>query len=108
MFADARDVALAGAAPARDTRLAVNSALLQVERALTRPAGLRTRPWFRGLIFVADEDNGYANMVFPSVNEAIRGNDEPLTSMELADLVGRFDAATSALVKARQAFESRR
>ena len=51
-----------------------------------RPQGLRTRPWFRNLIYVADENNGYANMAFPSVNEAIRANDEALTTAEIEDL----------------------
>jgi N-acetylated-alpha-linked acidic dipeptidase len=102
-FATARDAALASGPPPRERRLAVNSALLQVERALARPEGLRTRPWYRNLIYVADEDNGYANMVFPSVNEAIRANDEKLTTSELADLAQRFDLATRALASARAA-----
>ena len=100
-FSTARDAALAGGAPSREQRLAVNAALLQVERALVRPQGLRTRPWYRNLIYVADEDNGYANMVFPSVNEAIRANDERLTVTEITDLAQRFDAATRALAAAR-------
>jgi N-acetylated-alpha-linked acidic dipeptidase len=102
-FAAARDAALANGAPTRDHRRAVNAALLQVERALARPEGLRTRPWYRNLIYVADEDNGYANMVFPSVNEAIRANDDSLTTRELADLAQRFDLATRALAAARAA-----
>jgi N-acetylated-alpha-linked acidic dipeptidase len=102
-FSSARDAALASGVPSRERRLAVNTALLQVERALARPQGLRTRPWYRNLIYVADEDNGYANMVFPSVNEAIRANDEALTANELADLAQRFDAATRALAAARAA-----
>jgi N-acetylated-alpha-linked acidic dipeptidase len=80
----------------------VNASLLQVERALARPQGLGTRPWYRNLIYVADEDNGYANMAFPSVNEAIRANNERLTSSELVDLAHRFDVATEALVSARR------
>ncbi|MEO8334258.1 MAG: M20/M25/M40 family metallo-hydrolase [bacterium] len=102
-FASARDVMLAAGAPSRERRLAVNTALLQVERSLARPQGLRTRPWYRNLIYVADEDNGYANMVFPSVNEAIRANDEALTTSELTDLAQRFDLATRALAAARSA-----
>ena len=47
-------------------------------------------------------------MVFPSVNEAIRANDERLTSEELADLARRFGAATSALARARAALEEAR
>ncbi|MBX7117626.1 MAG: M28 family peptidase [Gemmatimonadaceae bacterium] len=99
-FATARDAALAaGVAPARQR--ATNAALLQVERAMTRPEGLRSRPWYRNLIYVADVDNGYSNMVFPSVNEAIRYGDAALFQRELADLVQRFDAATAALDAAR-------
>ncbi len=105
-FNAARDAALAGGSPSRQRRQATNVALLQVERALIRPAGLRTRPWYRNLIYVADQDNGYANMVFPSVNEAVRAADERLASSELADLAQRFDAATRAIVAARRALES--
>ena len=102
-YSAARDRALASGSLPRERQVAVNAALLGVERALSRPEGLRTRPWFRNLIYVADENNGYANMVFPSVNEAIRANDEQLTTKELADLAQRFEAATRAIVAARAA-----
>ncbi len=102
-FASARDAALSSGALSRDKRRAVNAALLQVERALVRPQGLRTRPWYRNLIYVADENNGYANMSFPSVNEAIRANDEMLVVTELGDLAEHFAAATRALASARSA-----
>ena len=102
-FTSARDAALTANALPRERRQAVNAALLQVERALVRPQGLRTRPWYRNLIYVADEDNGYANMVFPSVNEAIRANDERLAETELADLAQRFGHAATALASARVA-----
>ena len=99
-FAVARDAALARSLTAAQRR-ATNAALREVERALTRPSGLRTRPWYRNLIYVADENNGYANMPFPSVNEAIRDDDDELAVQELADLVQRFDTATRALIQAR-------
>jgi N-acetylated-alpha-linked acidic dipeptidase len=104
-FASARDAALTGSM-SRSQRIATNAALRDVEHALTRPAGLRTRPWYRNLIYVADEDNGYANMVFPSVNEAIRSGNERLADDELADLARRFDTATRALAAARAALTS--
>jgi N-acetylated-alpha-linked acidic dipeptidase len=94
---------LAGGAPAPNRLAATNAALLGVERALVRPEGLRTRPWYRNLIYVADVDNGYANMVFPSINEALRANDERLTGVEIADLATRFASATRALASARAA-----
>ena len=102
-YSAARDRALASGSLPRERQVAVNAALLGVERALSRPEGLRTRPWFRNLIYVADENNGYANMVFPSVNEAIRANDERLTTQEIADLAQRFEAATRAIAAARAA-----
>ncbi|MDB4906983.1 MAG: peptidase [Gemmatimonadetes bacterium] len=105
-FNASRDSALAGGA--QGVPLArVNSALREVERALTRGEGLRSRPWFRNLIYAADEDNGYANVVFPSVSEALKGGDASLTQREMADLVQRFDSATAALHRARAAIGGR-
>ena len=98
-FAERRDAALAGAPP-RAALARANAALLRVERALTRPQGLRTRPWNRNLIYAADEDNGYANIPLPSVNEAVRGNDGVLAQREIVDLAGRFDQAARALADA--------
>jgi len=101
-FAVARDSTLATTPPGALFD-ATNAALRDVERALTRAAGLRSRPWYRNLIYVADENNGYANMSFPSVNEAIRANDSHLVAEELADLTQRFEDATRALTVARSA-----
>lgn len=100
-FDAARDELLQGE-PSRDVLQRTNASLRNVERALTRPQGLQNREWFRNLIYVADEDNGYANMVFPSVNEAIRAGDADRTAREIADLAAHFDAATAALEQARQ------
>ncbi len=95
-FNAARDRALAAqVAPAVAKQ--VNATLLGVERQLTRPQGLVTRPWFRNLVYAADENNGYSTMVFPSVNEAIRLGDEAQVEREIADLAARFDAATRVL-----------
>jgi N-acetylated-alpha-linked acidic dipeptidase len=106
-FAQARDARLAAGAPEAGVLARTNAALMRVERALTRPEGLRTRPWFRGLIYAADENNGYSNVVFPSVVEAIRAGDQPLTEREVADLASRFAAAAAALDEARQALGAR-
>ena len=105
-FGEARDAALqAGLTPATSQR--VNAALMRVERALTRPSGLRTRPWYRGLIYVADEDNGYANMPLPSINEAVRAGNRDLVVAEIADLAARFGDATRAIESATQALAGR-
>jgi N-acetylated-alpha-linked acidic dipeptidase len=104
-FAAARDSALrTSLAPVIAQR--VNSSLTRVERALTRPSGLRTRSWFRSLLYVADEDNGYANMPLPSINEAIRAGDRALTGREIDDLARRFGDATKAIENARAALTS--
>lgn len=105
-FNVARDSVLAaapaGGATTKGTAKA-SALLMQVERALTRPEGLRTRPWYRGLIYAADENNGYSTMVFPSVNEAIRSGDLALAQRELDDLVQRFGTAVSFVTAAREA-----
>jgi N-acetylated-alpha-linked acidic dipeptidase len=95
-FSAARDRALT-AQLAPETAKQVNATLLEVERQLTRPQGLVTRPWFRNLIYAADENNGYSTMVLPSVNEAIRLGDQAAVRQELTDLAQHFDAATRAL-----------
>ncbi|HEY5063056.1 MAG TPA: transferrin receptor-like dimerization domain-containing protein, partial [Gemmatimonadaceae bacterium] len=105
-FNAARDSALA-ATVGRQVLARTNRALMQVERSLIRPEGLRSRPWFRNLIYVADENNGYANMALPSVNEAVRSNDEALTRSEIADLAHRFEQASQALADARAALRPR-
>ena len=102
-FASARDGALAAGTASKSMLAETNRALLRVERALTRPGGLRSRPWFRNLIYVADEDNGYANMPLPSINEAIRRGDAALATREIADLASRFDEAARALGDAQRA-----
>jgi len=85
----------------------VNARLLEVERHLTRPQGLVTRPWFRNLIFASDENNGYATMVLPSVNEAIRVGNQSVVGQELTDLAQRFDAASRALQMAADLLRKR-
>jgi len=105
-FASARDAALATGAAPKAALDQTNHALFRVERALTRLEGLRTRPWYRNLIYVADENNGYANMALPSVNEAIRAGDAALATREISDLAARFDDATRALTDATSAISA--
>lgn len=98
-FAAIRDQALERGISVSVQR-ATNTELLKVERAMTRPEGLSSRPWYRNLIYASDVDNGYSTMVFPSVNEAIRYGDIALFTREMTDLAGRFDAATAAIIAA--------
>ncbi len=105
-FARTRDSVLSRGV-ARSAQAATNTTLLQVERAFARPSGLKGRPWYRSLIYVADIDNGYANMNFPGVNEAIRAGDRALALAELADLSQRFDTAARIMDNARAAIVKR-
>ena len=98
-FARVRDSVLAaGGTPGK--LAAADRDLMQVERRLTRPQGLVSRSWYRSLEFASDVDNGYANMAFPSVNEAIRYADAGTAEHELSDLAARVDQARQALEQA--------
>lgn len=99
-FATTRDSVLA-LGITRPAQVAANTTLLKVERAFARPSGLKGRPWYRSLIYVADIDNGYSNMNFPGVNEAIREGDQARALSELADLAARFETAAALMNQAR-------
>ena len=82
---------------------ATNAALLRVERSFARPGGLKSRPWYRSLIYASDVDNGYATISFPGVSEAIRYADAATAQAEVRDLAGRFRDAAAAMNAARRA-----
>lgn len=104
-FAAARDSALLrGITRAQSTR--ANEALLKVERAFARGSGLKSRPWYRSLIYASDVDNGYSTMTFPGVNESIRYGSEAETQGEIDDLAARFLAAAAAVDEARTALST--
>ena len=102
-FGTERDNAVRAGAVDSARAQRANHALMLVERRLTRPDGLVSRPWFKSLQFAADIDNGYATMAFPTVNEAIRYADAAAANRELGDLVNRIDQARAALVEAAAA-----
>jgi N-acetylated-alpha-linked acidic dipeptidase len=95
----ARESGLTGT-PQRRALVAANEKLRQVERALTRPAGLSGRPWLRNLVFASDRDNGYADVGFPTIVEAWREGDADLTVAETNDLVERLTDAGTRLSEA--------
>ncbi|HLV25636.1 MAG TPA: M20/M25/M40 family metallo-hydrolase [Gemmatimonadales bacterium] len=102
-FASARDARLKSGNPSAAVLERTNAALRTVERQLTRPEGLRTRPWYRNLVYAADENNGYATIGFPSVAEAMRSGNAALVRAEVADLAERFNRATAAVEEATRA-----
>lgn len=102
-FQRARDSVLAAGVPPTRALVAANAALRQVERRLARPEGLRSRPWYRSLVYASDVDNGYSTMVLPSIGEALRARDATRVRAEVGDLVTRVQSAASALDDARRA-----
>lgn len=91
--------------PVRDASAAdsANARLMRVERTLTRPQGLRGRPWTRNLVFAADARNGYATLPLPTLAEAVRAGDAALLEEEARDLRERLERATAHLSAATRA-----
>jgi N-acetylated-alpha-linked acidic dipeptidase len=100
-FVANRDAALARDVPAVALQEA-NRRLRRVELALIRPSGLVGRPFLRNLIFAADRDNGYANVQFPGIVEALRDRDTARAQAEARELAQRITAAAAAVDEARE------
>jgi N-acetylated-alpha-linked acidic dipeptidase len=49
----------------------INQKLIQSERQLTNPDGLRSRPWFKNLVYAPGFYTGYGVKTIPGVREAI-------------------------------------
>ncbi len=75
----------------------INTALRQAETALTFPAGLPNRPWYRHTIYAPGEYTGYAAVVIPGVNEAIEAKDATRTRQQLEVLTGALNHAAQTL-----------
>jgi N-acetylated-alpha-linked acidic dipeptidase len=73
----------------------VNTALLQAERAMTEPKGLRGRPFFKHLLYAPQPT--YREELVPRIFEAIEvGRFDELPAYE-AELVAAFDRAAATL-----------
>ena len=76
----------------------VNAALMAVERALTEPAGLQSRPFFKHLL-VAPQPT-YRSQFLPRIWEALDRGDRMAIPAHEAELVAAFDAAARLLAEA--------
>ena len=65
------DLEESGRKPAGDQPMRLNEIIFRTERALTKPEGLKGRPWFIHEIYAPGLYTGYSVMTFPSVREAI-------------------------------------
>jgi len=101
-FVAARDAVLAAEAPG-GALVEANRLLRRVEPLLARPSGLIGRPQLRNLVFAADRDNGYANVQFPGVVEALRDRNMTRAGAEARDLASRIRAAAAQVDAARGA-----
>ena len=80
-----------------------NAALRGLGPAFTRAAGLAGRPWQRNLLIASDRDNGYADVNYPGITEAIKDGDPARASLEVNDLATRVDSASALLRSAVRA-----
>lgn len=101
-FIVVRNGALAAAHPAPQFT-ASNALLRQVERQLLYPEGLAGRPVLRNLVFASDRDNGYANVQFPMIVEALRDRDTARAAAAARDLATRVRAAAALVEQATNA-----
>lgn len=103
-FNAARDSALArGASSAVLAR--ANALLRGVEQEMVRPTGLVGRPRMRNLVIASDRDNGYSDMPFPGIGEALRDGDAPRAAREAAELATRVRAAAARVDRAAAALK---
>jgi N-acetylated-alpha-linked acidic dipeptidase len=73
----------------------VNRRLMDTERALLDPAGLRDRPWYRHLVYAPKFT--YAPEVLPGVAEAARAGDAARTALEVQRLGAALRRAAGVL-----------
>lgn len=97
-----RESALAGDHPPEAFDSA-NALLRQVERRLLRAEGLPGRPFLRNLVFASDRDNGYANVQFPAIVEALRDGDAAGARAAAHELTGKVREATAIVARAAAA-----
>ena len=78
----------------------LNATLRAGETALTFPAGLTNRPWYKHTIYAPGEYTGYAAVVIPGVNEAIEAKDSARAQAQLGVLAQALDRAAQTLESA--------
>ncbi len=78
----------------------LNSAMGRMEQALTDPAGLPTRPWFKHMIYAPGMLTGYGVKTVPAVREAIEGrrwDEADRYALLTAAVIDRYRAQLDAL-----------
>ncbi|HEY8176812.1 MAG TPA: transferrin receptor-like dimerization domain-containing protein [Gemmatimonadaceae bacterium] len=95
-----------GAALSRGSLASVNTKLLQAERAMTSPAGLPTRPWYKHLLYAPGLYTGYGVKTMPAAREAIERGRWDEANVELARVAGALEAEAALVRSARDALDA--
>ena len=72
-------------------RPGLDKALMQLERALTRPEGLPRRPWYQHLIYAPGFYTGYGVKTLPGVREAIEQRNWTEASQQIEIVAGAIE-----------------
>jgi len=95
-----------GAALARASIATVNTKLLQAERAMTSPAGLPTRPWYKHLLYAPGLYTGYGVKTMPAAREAIEQGRWDEANVELGRIAAALDAEAALVRSAKDALDA--
>jgi N-acetylated-alpha-linked acidic dipeptidase len=84
----------------------VNAMLIQSERQLTDPAGLKNRHWFRHLLYAPGFYTGYAVKTVPAVRESIEQKWYSESDGEIARAAAAIDRLTALVAAAARELET--
>ena len=76
---------------------AVNTQLMQTERALMDPAGLPNRPWFENMVYAPGFFTGYGVKTLPAVREAIEQKQWSAVDAQIARTAGALEREVQVL-----------
>jgi N-acetylated-alpha-linked acidic dipeptidase len=85
---------------ARAGSAALDQALMDVERAMTRDAGLPRRPWFKHAIYAPGFYTGYGVKTLPGVREAIEQRNWTEAQTEAGNISATIEAAAAQIDRA--------
>ena len=87
---------------------AINAQLVQVERALTEPAGLPGRPWYQHTIYAPGLYTGYGVKTLPGIREAIEQGQWSTAEAQIVVVAAAVQRAADRITKASDLVEQSR